>query len=90
LQRKRLREGPRLAAAALLAVICHFAFVALFILLSFIEVNLPGRPAKRHSPNPVILQGLSAQEWAKNRGELKPSAKEQSDAVIAQRSKPPE
>ena len=61
LQRKRLREGPRLAAAALLAVICHFAFVALFILLSFIEVHLPGRPAKPHSPNPVILQGLSAQ-----------------------------
>ena len=90
LQRKRLREGPRLAAAALLAVIFHFAFVALFILLSFIEVNLPGRPAKRHSPNPVVLQGLSAQEWAKNRGDFNPSAKEQSNPVVALRPKPPE
>lgn len=85
-----MREGPRLATAILLAVFCHFGFIALFILLSFIEVNLPGRPAKYRTPNPVVLQNLTAQQWATNRGEPKASAKESPESAVASRSKPPE
>jgi TonB family protein len=88
-QRRRWREGPRLAAASILALLAHIAFIGIFILLSFIEVNLPGRPPKRHAPNPVVLRGLSAQQWAKNRGQSKLSTSDESEAVVAQRPKPP-
>ena len=89
-QRRKWRDGPRLAAASILALLAHIAFIGIFILLSFIEVNLPGRPPKRHSPNPVVLRGLSAQQWAKNRGQLKVSPSDESEPVVAQRPKPPE
>ncbi len=89
-QRRKWRDGPRLTAALILALFAHVAFLGIFILLSFIEVNLPGRPPRRHAPNPVVLRGLSAQEWAKNRGQLKSSPSDESESVIAQRPKAPE
>ena len=88
-QRRKRRDGPRLAVALLLALAGHLVFLGLFIVLSFIEVNLPGRPPPRRAPNPVVLRGLSAQQWAKNRGQLK-SSNQESESVVAQRPKPAE
>jgi hypothetical protein len=73
-----------------LALVCHVLFVGLFILLSYIEVNLPGGPAKRRAPNPVVLRGLSAREWAKNRGQTNAQSSEEAPSALAQRPKLPE
>ncbi|WP_224245303.1 energy transducer TonB [Hyalangium gracile] len=58
----------------MLALLAHGVFVGLLLLLSYIEVHLP--PAEKRltrPPSSVAMRPLSADQWAKNRGESKPA-----------------
>ena len=61
----------------MLAVVCHLGFGGLLLFLSHVHVNFPGggRAALR-SPRAVTLRGVSSQQWAKNRGEVKGQTRE--------------
>ncbi|MDY7224739.1 energy transducer TonB [Hyalangium rubrum] len=74
-RRRRRKEGPgRLLLAFLLALLAHVAFVGGIILLSYIQVNLPGGDKQlTRKPSAVAVRPLTADQWAKNRGESKPS-----------------
>jgi len=89
-QRRRRLQGPSRVAAALgLAVLAHFAFVGLLLFLSIVHINLPGGRSRPTPPQPVVLRGLSANEWAKNRGDLRPSPFNDKSSALAQRPEPP-
>ncbi len=69
-------------------MLAHFAFVGLLLFLSIVHINLPGGRTTP-PPQPVVLRGLSANQWAKNRGDLRPSPFKDKDSALAQRSEPP-
>lgn len=74
-------------------MLAHFAFVGVLLFLSLVHLNLPGGRPRPAPPQPVVLRGLSASEWAKNRGQLRPSPFKDRDSALAQRPeapKPPE
>jgi TonB family protein len=58
----------------LLALVAHVVFVGLVILVSHIQMNLPGSERRlTRPPSAVSVRPLTAEQWAKNRGESKPS-----------------
>jgi TonB family protein len=74
--------------AALLAVLAHVAFVGLMILLSHIQVNLPGGEKRlTRPPSAVSVRPLTADQWAKNRGESRPSKSQATERPRAQEKK---
>lgn len=85
--RRKRRELPRAFAALVVAILGHFVFLGVVLFFSHVQVDLPGRPARRHPPRPVVLRGLSQEQWAKNRGQQRPSPFEQKDS-LAQRTPP--
>ncbi|HSP80116.1 MAG TPA: TonB family protein [Myxococcaceae bacterium] len=58
--------------AILLALLAHGAFVGLLVLLSYVDLNLPAPPPPPRPPSAVALRPLTADEWAKNRGQEVP------------------
>ncbi len=67
-RRRRKREGPgRLLLALLLALVAHVAFLGVVLLLPGGEQRL------KQPPSVVSVRPLSAEQWAKNRGESQPS-----------------
>jgi TonB family protein len=68
-RRRRREEHPgRYLLALVLALLAHGAFVGLLALMAFIQLNLPPEP-RVSKPSAVALRPLSAQDWAKNRGQ---------------------
>jgi TonB family protein len=58
----------------LLSLLAHVAFVGLAILFSHIQMNLPGGEKRLTRPTSAVsVRPLTADQWAKNRGESKPS-----------------
>ncbi|WP_414640932.1 TonB family protein [Archangium sp.] len=69
-RRRRRRERPtRYLVAFLLALLAQGAIVGFLVLLSIIQLNLPHPPPPPKPASAVAMRPLSAQEWAKNRGE---------------------
>ncbi len=76
--------------AAGLALLFHFAFVVFLIFLSLLHLG-PAEPRRRNLPSSVAMRPISSQQWAKNRGEAKPSTStEERPTPLAQAPKPPE
>lgn len=76
--RRRKRTSNRFLLALALALLGHVAFVGLVLLLSYVQVNLPGgepRPVRR--PTSVAVRPLTADQWSKNRGQQSPQTKPQ-------------
>ncbi|RKH11424.1 energy transducer TonB [Corallococcus sp. CA053C] len=68
-QRRKERASLRYLLALVLALVGHVAFVGLVLLLSYVQMNLPGgekRPVPR--PTSVAVRPLTSDQWAKNRG----------------------
>ena len=60
--------------ALVLALVAHVAFVGLLILMSHLQVNLPGGEKRlTRPPSAVSVRPLTAEQWAKNRGQSTPS-----------------
>jgi TonB family protein len=57
-----------------LALLGHVAFLGLLLLSAHIQMNLPESEQRlTRPPSAVSMRPLSAEQWAKNRGESKPS-----------------
>jgi len=88
----RERPGHRKAglkrglAAALLALGGHGLFVLLILFLSLLSLHLP--PLKRPATkSQVVLRGVSAEQWAQNRGQAPDAAEDKSSRVIKEKKK---
>jgi TonB family protein len=86
---KRRPDGlGRAALAALLALGLHAAFAGVLLFLSLLHLNLPAGKAPP-APRAVTLRPLSSQQWAQNRGDLKPGAVRNDDRQAAARADAP-
>jgi TonB family protein len=87
-KRGRRRERPvRYLFAFLLALLAHGLFVGLLALVAYLQP--PSKPSKPASA--VALRPLSAQEWAKNRGQqFNPNAPQSTQPVPKKPEKKPE
>ena len=87
-RRRRRQEGPgRLLLAFALALLAHVAFVGVALLLSHLQVSLPDAEKRlQKPPSAVSMRPLNSEQWAKNRGESKPS-KAQAERPRAQEKK---
>ncbi len=88
----RERPGQRKAglkrglAAALLALGGHGIFVLLILFLSLLQLALP--PLKRPpSKSQVVLRGVSAEQWAQNRGQPNEQVEDKSARVLKEKKK---
>jgi TonB family protein len=74
-KRKRTQRGPWLVLLVLLlSLVGHVAFVGMLLLLSYIDVHLPGGDKRvTRPPSAVSMRPLTANQWAKNRGDSKPA-----------------
>jgi TonB family protein len=73
-KRRRRRDHPaRYLLALLLARVGHGVLVCLLALMAFIQLNLPPEPKPPKPASAVALRPLSAQDWAKNRGQIPPN-----------------
>lgn len=70
-----------------LALLAHLGFVGLLLFLSFVQVNIPGGPIRRAPPQAVTLRGLSADQFARNRGDGRASPN--NTTPMAKRQEPP-
>ncbi|PTL78333.1 energy transducer TonB [Vitiosangium sp. GDMCC 1.1324] len=57
----------------MLALVAHGVFVGVLALMAFIQLNLPPEPKPPKPASAVALRPLSAQDWAKNRGQVPPN-----------------
>jgi TonB family protein len=72
-KRRRRRENPvRYLLALVLTLLAHGALVGLLVVLSYLQLNLPSPPKPSKPPSAVSMRPLSAQQWAKNRGQTPP------------------
>jgi TonB family protein len=85
--RRKTQDAPRAFVALLLSILGHVVFVGVVLFFSLVQVNLPGRPVRKLPPRAVTLRGVTADQWAKNRGQQIPPS-QQKDA-LAQRTAPP-
>ena len=93
--RARRRSWKRSLLALGLAVLGHLLIAALLVFMSMLQLNLP-RVA--HSPKnngkPVTLRGLTAEQFAKNRGEAPPNVRDERKVIARNEkkaeTKPPE
>ncbi len=69
----RLSAVKRGVLAAVLTLVGHAWLVAFLLFLSLLKLNVPERPKKQSSSRAVVIRGMSAQQWAANRGQ--PQAK---------------
>lgn len=75
-------------AAGVLAVVGHGLFVLVLLFLSLVQLNVPDGPRRKKAPSrPVVMRGLSAQQWAQNRGDAPPA---RSDSLAKNKPAPPE
>ncbi|KFE62066.1 putative TolA protein [Hyalangium minutum] len=74
--------------AMVLALVAHVAFVGLLLLLSHLQVNLPGGEKRlTRPPSAVSMRPLTAEQWAKNRGQFTPSKSQVTERPRAQEKK---
>jgi TonB family protein len=74
--------------ALVLALVAHVAFVGLLLLLSHLQVNLPGGDKRlTRPPSAVAMRPLTADQWAKNRGQSTPSKTQVTERPRAQEKK---
>jgi len=75
--------------ALLLALLGHGVLVGLVLLLSYIQVNVPGGDKQQltRKPSAVTMRPLSAEEWSKNRGEAKSSKSQVTERPRAKEKK---
>lgn len=74
--------------AFLFALLAHVAFVGVVVLLSYIQVNLPESEKRlTRPPSAVAMRPLTAEQWAKNRGESRPSKTQMAERPRAQEKK---
>ncbi len=87
---RRRRDGGRgrVLAAALLALLGHVLFVGLFLLTSQLSPTAP-RSASTEAPRDVSLRTLSADDWARNRGDTPASRSGQQQARAQAKPPPP-
>lgn len=72
--------------AFVFAVLAHVAFVGVVVLFSYIQVNLPERERRlTRPPSAVSMRPLTAEQWARNRGE--PSKKQVTERPRVQEKK---
>lgn len=94
-KRRRRREHPaRYLLALVLTLLGHGALVGLLVLSSYLQLNLPS-PPKSPKPSAVSVRPLSAQQWAKNRGEAPrintpQLARQQDERKVEEEKKKPE
>lgn len=70
-QKPTRREGwLRALIALLMAVGGHAIFLSVLLFLSLLKLNVPEQHKKKET-KPVVLRGLSAEQWAQNRGEAR-------------------
>jgi TonB family protein len=88
-RRRRKRGGPGLALIVLLlSLLGHVAFVGMLLLLSYIEVHLPGGDKRvTRPPSAVSMRPLTSQQWAQNRGASKLSKSQVSERPRVQEKK---
>ncbi len=93
------REHPGRALAALvLALLGHGVMLGVFLFLSNIQLAVPPRAqrAKKAPTRPVVLRGLTAEQWAKNRGDVAPRVRDERKVIARapekekDKKKPPE
>jgi hypothetical protein len=73
-KRRRRRDHPaRYLLALLLALVGHGVLIGLLALMAFIQLNLPPEPKPPKPASAVALRPLSAQDWARNRGQFPPN-----------------
>jgi TonB family protein len=51
-----------------MAVLGHAVFVVLLLFVSLLKLNVPDLQKKKPTSRPVVLRGLSSEQWANNRG----------------------
>jgi TonB family protein len=74
--------------ATLLALLAHVAFVGLVVLLSYIQVNLPGGEKRlTRPPSAVSVRPLTADQWAKNRGDSRPTKSQMAERPRTEKKK---
>lgn len=83
---------PRVARVAVtlgLALLVHVGLLGLVLLSALVKWNVPDRPkvARTPSTRPVVLRGLTAAEFEKNRGADAPQVKDERK-VVARRPTP--
>lgn len=93
--RQSEREGARrrwaLRLLALIAAfVAHGAMVLVLVLLSHLQLDVPRPPAPKASNKAVTLKGLTAADWAKNRGENRANVKDERKVVARATEKKPE
>lgn len=72
----------------LLSLLGHVAFVGMLLLLSYIEVHLPGGEKRQvRPPSAVSMRPLTSDQWAKNRGQSKTSKSQVTERPRAQEKK---
>ncbi len=57
----------------MLAVVGHAWFISLLLFLSLLKLNVPELPKRKPAPRPVVMRGISSQQWGANRGEPLPN-----------------
>jgi TonB family protein len=86
---ERLRPVKRGVLAAVLALVGHAWFVSLLLFLSLLKLNVP-EPKKNVPARPVAMRGISSQQWAANRGDLQPTAKDEQEQPRREQARPVE
>lgn len=77
--RRRKRSGFRRGVlATVLALVGHVFFIALILLLSHLQLQLPPRPIPAPD-RPISMRPLTPKQWVKNRGETPPTNPNQPD-----------
>jgi len=63
-----MRPLKRGVLAAVLAIVGHAWLVSMLLFLSLLKLNVP-EPKRKAPARPVVMRGLTPQQWAQNRGE---------------------
>ncbi len=78
----------RVLLSVALALVAHALLAALLIFMSMLQLNVPRiAHAKKSEGRPVTLRGLTAEQFAKNRGEAPPNVKDERKVVAKNQQK---
>ncbi len=61
----------------MLALVGHAIFVVVLLFISMLKLNVPEGAHKKATSRPVVLRGLTPQQWASNRGQAQPGLKDE-------------
>ncbi len=75
-----------------LALLGHAVIAALLVFMSLLQLNVPklAHASPKNNGKPVTLRGLSAEQFAKNRGEAPPNVKDERKVMAKNEKKPAE